>query len=356
MSSARRRASAWTVSRWERRTSGSGSREQQQLREPDDARERRAQLVRHRRHQLVLEALGLALGGDLADDGGAPEPLAARAAHRRAVALEDAPGLGDLELVEPRLVGVRGDRVGRGQERLGVGEARRDVGRLERLGLVDRDAEDRLGEAVRAAGWRARRRPVVRHQDAVADGVEHRAVDVGEAAARAWSRARSRSRSRPSSARWPRGARGARSSTVPAAVRPSEATPTTRSPYTQRDVDLLAHGDLAPERHRRAASPRRGRSATQRALGDRAAGEPVAVADEPRGQRGGVEPERPDELVRALAAPRRRRRARRPARRRPRPSRGGSSSPAPAARRRRRARRRSRRTGAGARSRRRARR
>ena len=66
----------------------------------------------------------------------------------------------------------------------------------------------------------------------------------------------------------------------------------------QRDVDLLAHGDLAPERnHAQGGRVVAGLHAAARR--QRAAGEPVAVADVPR-QRGGIEPERPDELVRAL--------------------------------------------------------
>src|ERR671928_172087 len=47
----------------------------------------------------------------------------AGAADRRGVALEHAAGLGDLDLVERRLVGVGGDRLVRGEVTGGVGHA-----------------------------------------------------------------------------------------------------------------------------------------------------------------------------------------------------------------------------------------
>src|SRR5712691_5154598 len=71
----------------------------EQLRESQHPRQRRTQLVRHRRDELGLEPLRLAFGGRFVDDEDAAEPLAVNVEHRCREAHERAARLGHRVLV-----------------------------------------------------------------------------------------------------------------------------------------------------------------------------------------------------------------------------------------------------------------
>ena len=154
-----------TAAEWARSAAaavvGLGLRLAQQLEVADDRGQRRAQLVRDEGEELVLQALGLALGGDVAqDDERAVHPVGVLV-EPGDVARQDAP-VGQGELVARRLR-ARGGRHDAGLPQLRHGGAQRLVG--DRQPPVGAEEPDGVGGRVEDGARQAQPRAALAQRD-----------------------------------------------------------------------------------------------------------------------------------------------------------------------------------------------